>query len=426
VLSALALLAVGCVPYQDAPVQAFVNARILPVSAPVIERGVLLVQNGKILAVGPAASTPVPRGASVTDLAGKTLVPGFVDTHSHIGGGGGGDRSGPVHPDARIYDAINPLDSGFKSALAGGITSINIMPGSGHLMSGQTLYVKNRLGRTIDDVSYRFPDGAPMGGMKMANGTNPIGSPPFPGTRGRSMALVRELFLKAQTYRQKAADGGESPARKDLGMEAMLEVLDGKRIVHHHTHRADDIASVLRLQREFGFRVVLHHVSEAWLMADEIAAAGVPSSIIAIDAPGGKHEAVNVSFMNGVALEKRGASVAVHTDDGITDSRLFLRSAAMFVRGGMSRDGALRALTLEGAKMMDLQDRVGTLSTGKDADFVVLSGDPFSVYTLVLQTWVEGRKLFDRDRPADRLLAVGGYGAGQQRQPYLCCQEAQK
>jgi imidazolonepropionase-like amidohydrolase len=194
-------------------------------------------------------------------------------------------------------------------------------------------------------------------------------------------------------------------------MEALLDVLDGKRVVHFHTHRHDDILTALRLQKEFGFRIVLQHVSEAWKVADEIAKAKAPASIIMIDSPGGKLETVDVSFSNGAALEKSGALVGFHTDDSITDSRWFLRSAGLAVRAGMSRDRALYGMTMANAIMLDLQDRVGTLETGKDADFVVLSGDPLSVYTHVLQTWVEGRKVFDRADPKDYLIAVGGLGA---------------
>jgi imidazolonepropionase-like amidohydrolase len=197
--------------------------------------------------------------------------------------------------------------------------------------------------------------------------------------------------------------------KRDLEMEAMLEILDGRRIVHHHTHRADDIITVLRLQKEFGFRVVLHHVTDAYLVAKEIAEAKAGSSIIVIDSPGGKEEALNLNFINGAALVKAGALFGFHTDDGITDSRLFLRSAALAVRGGLDRTEAIKALTLNGAKMLDLGDRVGSLKPGKDADFVVLSGDPFSVYTHVEQTWIDGKKVWDRSNPNDYPYAVGGY-----------------
>jgi imidazolonepropionase-like amidohydrolase len=167
-------------------------------------------------------------------------------------------------------------------------------------------------------------------------------------------------------------------------------------------------------------------VSDGWKVAEEIAAAGVPCSIILVDSPGGKLEAADIEFKTGAVLEKAGVLTAFHTDDWITDSRLFLRSPALAIRAGMSREGALRAVTLAGAAMLDLETRVGSLEPGKDADFVLLSGDPFSVYAKVLETWVEGKKVFDRSDPEDLLHAVGGYGAGRDQQPYLCCFEGEE
>jgi len=195
----------------------------------------------------------------------------------------------------------------------------------------------------------------------------------------------------------------------------------GKRMVHHHTHRQDDILTVLRLQKEFGFRVVLHHVSEGWLVAKEIAAANVPCSVIVIDSPGGKLEAARLSLATGAILARAGVLVGFHTDDGITDSRLFLRSAALAVRAGMDRQKALEAVTIANARMLDMDQRIGTLTVGKDADFIVLSGDPLSVYTRVQETWVEGAKVFDLTDPKDQLMANGGYGASNDQALSMCC-----
>jgi imidazolonepropionase-like amidohydrolase len=195
----------------------------------------------------------------------------------------------------------------------------------------------------------------------------------------------------------------------------------GKRIVHHHTHRHDDIMTAIRISREFGFPVVLHHVSEGWKVAEEIAQAGVPCSMILVDSPGGKLEARYLLPETGRILEQAGVRTAFHTDDWITDSRIFFRMAAMAVRAGMSREKALEGLTLAGAEMIGLEKRIGSLAVGKDADFIVLNGDPLSVYTKVEQTWVEGQKVFDRADPDDRLYAVGGYGAGHDQEPYFCC-----
>jgi imidazolonepropionase-like amidohydrolase len=419
---------------QPTPI-AFTDVHLIPISGPEIDHATLVTQSGKIIAAGPKDAVLVPSDAKIIQATGKVMMPGLIDTHSHIGGISGADGSSPIQPSIRIFDSLNPFDPGFRRAVAGGLTTINVMPGSGHLMGGQTVYLKLRslpgvtpagTGLKIDDFFILDGAGRPKGGMKMANGTNSQGNAPFPGTRAKSAALVREQFVKAQEYKAKidAAKGDASklPPR-DLAMEGMLEVLDGTRTVHHHTHRADDIMTVLRLQREFGFKVVLQHVSEAWKVAPEIAKAGVPCSVIVVDAPGGKLEAAEMSWATGAILEKAGVHVAFHTDDWITDSRIFLRSAAMAVRAGMSRDGALRAVTLEGARMLDLSDRIGTLEPGKDADFILLSGDPFSVYTHIEQTWVEGAKVFDRSNADDLRYATGGYGASNPTKPYMCCTE---
>ncbi len=400
---------------QDRPI-AFVGAHVIPIAGPEIPDGVVMVHQGRIIAVGPRASVAIPADAERRDLTGKVLMPGLVDSHSHVGEVAGADGTAPIQGDVRTIDAINVRAASIKKARAGGITTVNVMPGSGHLMSGQTTYLKLRDGGTIDELLLCTDALREIcGGMKMANGTNPRRAAPFPGTRAKSAALVRARFIAAQEYQAKLrAAGNDSTKRppRDLELEALVEVLDGRRVVHHHTHRHDDILTVLRLKEEFGFRLVLQHVSEGWKVAREIAAAGVPSSVIVIDAPGGKLEAVDLSFDTGRMIDEAGGLVGFHTDDGITDSRVFLRSAALAVRSGMSRAKALAGMTIANAHMMDVQDRVGTLEPGKDADLVILSGDPLSVYSLVLETWIEGRNVFDRANPEHRLFAEGGLGAG--------------
>ncbi|HUR99316.1 MAG TPA: amidohydrolase family protein [Pyrinomonadaceae bacterium] len=414
--AAIVLLAACTLLGQSRPT-AFINARIIPISGPVIEQGILLVQDGKIKAVGDARTVRLSADVETIDVAGKTIMPGLVDSHSHIGGGSGADGSSPIQPDVRLLDGINARASSIQRAQSGGITTVNVMPGSGHLDSGQTLYLKLRDNAIkIDDLLITSADGRYAGGIKFANGTNSIrtGGGNFPGTRAKSAALVREQFIKAQEYRDKVKKAGTDTTKlpsRDLAMEALVEVLDGKRTVHFHTHRHDDILTALRLAKEFGFRIVLHHVSEGWKVADEIAKAKAPTSIIMIDSPGGKLETVDLSYENGKILDKAGVLVGFHTDDSITDSRWFLRSAALAVRAGMSPEKALYGMTMANAIMLDLQNRVGSLEAGKDADFIVLSGDPLSVYTHILQTWVEGRKVFDRADPKDYLIAVGGLGA---------------
>lgn len=391
--------------------QAFTGATIIPISGEPINNGVLIVQDGEIVSVGDAG-TEIPNDADVHDASGRVIMPGLVDTHSHAGEGDGGDYSSALHPDVRIMDTIDPRSKEFRKLVSGGITSVNIMPGSGLLMSGQTVYLKPKPADTIEEMLIVNEETGIYGGLKMANGTNPLRENGSPGTRAKSTAMVRELFIKAQEYQQKIedADGNEDemPAR-DLQLETLVEVLEGKRVVHNHTHRHDDILTAIRLADEFGYRLVLQHVSEAHRVADEIAASGADASIIAIDSPGGKLEAINMININGRVLEDAGVNVAFHTDDPIVDSRFLIRSAALGVRNGMSREAALEALTMAGARMLDIEDRVGSLEEGKDADFLILSGDPLSVYTHVEQTWIEGEKVYDRSIPEDRDYATGGY-----------------
>ncbi|MBI2512024.1 MAG: amidohydrolase family protein [Opitutae bacterium] len=403
----------------------FKGAQLIPIVGEPVPNGVLVVSGGKIVAVGVADKVAVPADAEVHDATGKVIMPGIVDSHSHIGGPAGADASSPIQPDVRALDSIDAQSPSIQKAQAGGVTTVNIMPGSGHLISGQTIYAKLRDGRTIDELLIKNDDGSLAGGLKMANGTNSMrGANGFPGTRGKSAALVREQFIKAQEYKAKIERAKGDPDKmppRDLALEELVEVLDGKRVVQHHTHRHDDILTVLRLAHEFGFKVVLHHVSEGWKVADEIAKAGVPCSVIMVDSPGGKLETRDMSFATPGVLEKAGVLVGLHTDDPITDSRLLLRSAGLAVRAGMTRDGALCAVTIANAKILGLEKRVGSLEPGKDADFVILDGDPLSVYTHVQQTWVEGRKVFDLTDPQDKLYALGGAGAGDPRRAQLCC-----
>jgi imidazolonepropionase-like amidohydrolase len=401
------------------------GAKIYPVGGPAIERGVLMVRGGKIEAVDSEGKVAIPKGARVVDASGKVIIPGIVDTHSHIGIGSRpsvpanedvNEGTGPIQPGLRALDAIYPADPGIRMALAGGVTTANIMPGSGNVIGGQTAYVKLR-GKTIEEM---LIPGA-IGGLKMANGENPKHygrENQAPMTRMEIAALARKEFMKAQDYKRKwdeyntkiaAGDKDAKAPDRDLELEPLVQVLEGRRIVQHHTHRADDIMTVVRLAEEFHFRVVIHHGSEAYKVADELAKRQIPVTLTIVDSPGGKLEATQVEFEAAAILEKAGVKLAINTDDYINSSRFLLREAALTIRGGLSETAALRALTINGAEMLDLQSRVGTLEPGKDADFVVLSGNPFSVYTKVLETWIEGEKVFDRGRPEDLRYATGGF-----------------
>jgi len=435
--SGLATALLAAAVAQAEPV-AWVGAEIRTISNGTLADGVLVFEGGILTAVGRRGEVEVPDGARVVDHAGHVVIPGLVDTHSHIGvyprpavqaHSDGNDVAKPVQPQLRALDAIWPDDPGIRLATAGGITTANVMPGSGSVVSGQTAYVKLR-GNSVEEMLVgdagreSGADDEVAGGMKMANGENPkrrgAAKGQAPASRMGIMALQRDLFARAEAYRKKwdshrrkLAKGEESeePGR-DLELEPVVEILEGRRTVHHHTHRSDDILTVLRLQREFGFDLVLQHASEAWKVVDEIAAAGVGVSIIMLDSPGGKLEASRYRMDYGATLERAGIPVAIHTDDMITPSRLFLRSGALAVRAGMTEEGALRALTLAPARMLRLDHRVGSLEPGKDADLVVLSGPPFRTDTHVLETWIEGERVFDRNDPAQRGYATGGYALG--------------
>jgi imidazolonepropionase-like amidohydrolase len=421
----LSLVSLATAAEPDVPA-VYRGARILTAAGAPIERGVLVVSGGKILAVGPEGSVPLPEKAVVHNLAGKTIIPGLVDTHSHVGiyprphvpaHGDGNEMSGPAQPGLRALDAIYPDDPGIRMAVAGGVTTANIMPGSANVIGGQTLYVKFR-GRTVEAM--RIPHTKVLGGLKMANGENPKGygrRSQAPFTRMKVAALQREQFVKARDYQrqwttfrenQAAGKPGRQPDA-DIALEPLVEVLERKRTVHFHTHRADDLMTVLRLADEFGFEVVIQHGTEGYRVAEELARRQVPVSLTLVDSPGGKLEAAGFLEENAAVLDKAGVKIAINTDDFITESRFFLRTGAIAVRGGLSEEKALQALTLHGAQMLHLDDRLGSLEKGKDADFVVLSGAPFSVYTHVLETYIDGVRVFDRSKHRDWTYQAGGF-----------------
>ena len=320
----LTLLTLAAEPPSDGDAATvYQGARILTAAGAPIERGVLVVQRGKIVAVGPEGKVQVPAQAKVCDLAGKTIIPGLVDTHSHIGiysrphvpaNGDGNEMTGPVQPGLRALDAIYPDDPGIRMALAGGVTTANIMPGSGNTIGGQTLYVKLH-GRTVEAMRLPPSKDGVVGGLKMANGENPKGygrRSQAPGTRMKVAALQREQFVKARDYkrrweafRQVQAEGKQASAPDtDISLEPLVEVLDRKRTVHFHTHRADDLMTALRLADEFGFEIVLQHATEGYRVADEIARRKVAASLTLVDSPGGKLEAAGLLEENAAYLEK--------------------------------------------------------------------------------------------------------------------------
>jgi imidazolonepropionase-like amidohydrolase len=425
----------------DEPAKVYRGATVMTVAKGEVPDADLVVRGGKFVVVGKRGEVAVPEGAEVVDLAGKVIIPGLVDSHSHIGiypkpdieaHKDGNETTGPVQSALRALDAIWPDDPGIRMALAGGVTTVNIMPGSANVIGGQTLYVKLRPGPV---AGMAVTPGKPVGGLKMANGENPkrVYGPKnqAPATRMRLAALQREQFLKAQDYRRKwqayrdangkngeAAKAAPAEPDRDLALEPLVEVLDRKRTVHFHSHRADDIMTVVRLADEFGFEVVIQHGTEAYKVAVELGKRKAWVSLTLPDSPGGKPEVDDLIEQNAAILEKAGVKVAINTDDSITESRFLLRTGSLAVRGGLAEDAALRALTINPAEMMHLEGRLGSIEPGKDADFVVLSGRPFSIYTHVLQTYIEGTRRFDRDDARQGNDAVGGFAlADPERRP---------
>ncbi len=412
---------------EDEDCTVFRGATIYSANGPAIENGALLICGGKIIGVGKIDEISVPDGATVRNVGGRVIIPGLVDSHSHLGvysrpsissNSDGNEMSGPIQGSVRAIDSVNPLDPGIKMAQAGGVTTANVMPGSGNVIGGQTVYVKLR-GDSIEEMQIQA-DGV-VGGLKMANGENPKkaygGKNQAPMTRMKVASLQRNEFIKAREYMRKwqryretlAKDDSAAPPDLDLALQPLVEVLEGKRTVHFHSHRSDDILTVLRHKEEFGFDLVLQHGTESYKILPQIAAAKVPVSMTFVDSPGGKSEVMEFIEACGAELAAAGVPVHVNTDDPVTESRFLLRTAATPVRGGLDTATALKSVTLFPAQALRLAHRVGSLEPGKDADFVVLSGGPFSVYTRVLETWIDGKSVFDLSNEKQRLYQTGGF-----------------
>ncbi len=420
--------------FADEPTVVFRGATIHSANGPVIENGALVIRGGKIVSVGKAGDVAIPDGAVVRDLTGKVLIPGLVDSHSHLGvysrpsipsNSDGNEMTGAVQGAVRAIDSLNPLDPGIKMAQAGGVTTANVMPGSGNVIGGQTIYVKLR-GNSVEEMQIQA-DGV-LGGLKMANGENPKkaygGKNQAPMTRMKVAALQRTEFMKAreymrkwQRYREKAAtDNTATPPDTDLALQPLVEVLEGKRTVHFHSHRADDILTVLRHKHEFGFDLVLQHGTESYKILPQIAAAKIPVSMTIVDSPGGKSEVMDFIEACGAELTAAGVPIHVNTDDPVTESRFLLRTAATPVRGGLDVATALKSVTLYPAQALRLAHRVGSLEAGKDADFAVLSGEPFSIYSRVLETWIDGKQVFALNDEKQRLYQTGGFALSDSKQ----------
>ncbi|SES09051.1 amidohydrolase [Actinokineospora terrae] len=384
-------------------ITAVTGGYVVPIDGPPIQGGTVLFDNGKILAVGPADEVTVPDGAEVVDAAGSWVLPGFVEAHGHLGvheeaeGWAGQDTNEMTDPNtARVkaIDAINPADEGFRDALAGGVTSVVIKPGSGNVIGGQTVAVKV-WGRTVDEMLLRDPVS-----MKSALGENPKrvygDKKVMPSTRLGVAAIIREALTKAQDYkaRRDHAHAENTPFERDLTHEALVRVLDGDLPWCQHAHRADDIATALRLADEFGYRLVLNHGTEAHLLADLIAERDIPVVIGPLFTSRVKVELRQRTLRNPGILARAGVRIAITTDHPVVPINFLVHQVTLAVKEGLDPEVGLRAITANPAAMMGIDDRVGALKPGLDADVVIWSGDPLDVMSRATRVFVNGQQVY--------------------------------
>ena len=388
---------------------AITGGRVVPIEGDPIDGGTVLLRDGKIAAVeGPGYA--VPDGAEVIDAAGKWVLPGFIDAHAHVGvheeaqGWAGQDTNemtDPVTAQVRALDAINPADIGFRDAISGGVLAVNVNPGSGNPIGGQTVALKC-WGRTVDGMVLRQPSG-----LKSALGENPKRTygdmEKTPSTRLGTAAVIRGALVDAANYlarieaEERKPEAERRPVDRDLRLEALARVLRREIPWRQHCHRADDIATALRLAAEFGYDLVLDHCTEGYLLASKIAAAGVPVVTGPLITARSKVELRNRTMANPGLLAAAGIKVAIATDHPVVPVHLLILQAALAVKEGMDRDAALRAVTINPAKIMRVSDRIGSLLPGKDADLVIWSGDPFDVMSRAEVAYLGGREVYRYD-----------------------------
>jgi imidazolonepropionase-like amidohydrolase len=377
---------------------AIVGGRVIPIEGAPFEDGVVLIEDGTIRALG--RDVRVPEGVEQVDAAGKVVLPGLVDAHVHLGvheeaeGWAGQDTNemtNPVMAQVRALDAINPADLGFQDAVAGGVLTVNVNPGSGTPIGGQTVAIRCA-GRTVDEMVLRAPSG-----LKSALGENPkrvFGErKELPSTRLGTAAVIRDAFVKASNYlaKRERANGNGEFVERDLRWEALGMVLRREIPWRQHCHRADDIATALRLADEFGYRLVIDHGTEAALLADRLAERGVPVLIGPLLTSRSKVELRNRSLANPGRLAAAGVELGIITDHPVVPINLLHVQAALAVKEGLDAATALRAVTLTPARIMGVDDRVGSLEPGKAATLCVWSGDPLDVRSRVEAAWIDGR-----------------------------------
>jgi imidazolonepropionase-like amidohydrolase len=377
----------------------------------------LLVVDGKVAGVGRGLTAPA--GALVVDGAGKHVTPGLIDAHSHSAIDGGVNETGnAVTAEVRIRDVLDPFDVAIYRELAGGLTTVNALHGSANAIGGQNAILKLRYAASPDELPF---SGAPEG-IKFALGENPKrrGNAPgntqrYPATRMGVASLIRERFVAARDYRRRQAEyaavpkaqkADAIPPHPDLQLEAVAEILEGKRQVHCHSYRKDEILEMLRVAEEFGVRIAtLQHVLEGYKVSDEIAQHGAGASCFS-DWWAYKFEVYDAIPYAGPLMHERGVLVSFNSDSDELARRLNVEAAKAVKYGGLTPEAALSFVTSNPARQLGIASRVGSLEAGKDGDFVVWSGDPLDARTIALETWIEGRKYFDREQAQERRKAI--------------------
>ncbi|WP_022685128.1 amidohydrolase [Sphingomonas phyllosphaerae] len=417
-------------PYPGAPTLVR-NVTIFDGEGGRIDGGAVLFADGKVVAVGQTLDAPA--GATVIDGQGKFVTPGIVDIHSHLGDyptpsvqahSDGNEATGPITADVWAEHSVWPQDPGFGRALAnGGVTTLQILPGSANLMGGRSVVLKNVYARTMQAM--KFP-GAPYG-LKMACGENPkrvYGSKNRePSTRMGNVAVDRQTWAKAATYKRKwdkyEAEGGDQPER-DIGMDTLRGVLSGEIMVQNHCYRADEMAIVLDMAKEFGYKVTaFHHAVEAYKIADLLKASGTCAAVWA-DWYGFKMESYDGIGENLAILDHAGACAMIHSDDenGIQRLNQEVAKALSSARHSgiqISDAAAWKWLSIGPAKALGIDAQTGSLKPGKMADVVLWNGNPFSVYTRPEKVWVDGAMLYDATDPKRRPVSdfeLGQPGSG--------------
>jgi imidazolonepropionase-like amidohydrolase len=403
------LMFASLVCFAAGPASVIRNGTVLTVNKGTFQ-GSVLIRDGKIVEVG--ENILVPLGVRVIDAMGQYVMPGIIDCHSHIATEGTNERSTSVSSMVSIGDVLNPESIAIFRALAGGVTTANILHGSSNVIGGRCVVIKMRWGKNARGLLF---EGAKPG-IKFALGENPkrpghSPRPPttslrYPATRMGVEDVIRQALTEAKAYRQKWRDHearmqkGEEPLppRRDLRLEPLVEALEGKRLVHAHCYRADEILMLLRLAEEFGFRIkTLQHVLEGYKVAKEIAAHGAGASTFS-DWWAYKVEAWDAIPYNAALMLRKDVLVSVNSDSAEKMRRLNTEAAKAIKYGGLSEDEALALITINPAKQLDIDHRVGSIEPGKDADLVIYDKHPLSGYAKVQKVLIDGEIYFDRDR----------------------------